>query len=620
MHPQTSNRSFSSLQIRVLLLLALLLFACFIIGRDLGTSSSKAQTSARASVKAPPKQQKRLESIIPRHLPIKVKVNNLNNSKWAHDLEVVVTNISQKPIYFLDLHIILPEIKSPAGPNVGFPLRYGRIDFVKFTTPVEPADVPIQPGGTHIFKIPANSAKGLDYLKAKEHTPEPKRIQLIFQVLNFGDGTGYADTGGTPVDIRKPVARNATCAPPHRASDSATQPAVSFLPASFLPVKFSMAETFKLLPGTTLPRPDINCPGTNCSFVKMGTYVCSRVCDPENPEHPSPTFVGSGDPEGACRIIGSTSDFCTDPNSGPIYCTDYQLYSCSQYSGPENTDTACSDGRDNDGDGYQDCNDSDCAFTSVCCGDQDGDSYTNADCGGDDCDDWNDSVNPGAAEVCNDGIDNNCNGITDGLQECWADCEARCTAVGAYCDTSTGNCYTPVVLDTSGGGVSLTDAAGGVDFDIDGNGAPNRLSWTEAGSDDAWLVLDRNGNGRIDNGTELFGDLTPQPASPDPNGFLALAEFDKPVNGGDGDGKISHLDAVFTSLRLWLDANHNGVSESGELRNLASLNITSISLDYRDSKRRDRHGNVFRYRAKVDGEGRNKVGRWAWDVFLVPGQ
>jgi hypothetical protein len=280
----------------------------------------------------------------------------------------------------------------------------------------------------------------------------------------------------------------------------------------------------------------------------------------------------------------------------------------------------CGDEIDNDCDLKKDCEDENC---QTVCTDYDDDGYNQLD---GDCDESNPNIHPNADETCGDNVDSDCDGNDPPCPPCEiGGCPSGCAwhcqlgycvqiAGGGPCQSS------PVLVDVAGDGFRLTGAAGGVNFDLNHDGVKERLAWTSAGSDDAWLALDSDGNGEIDDGAEMFGTYSPQPEPPagrERNGFTALAEFDKPAPGGNDDGLIDARDAAFSSLRLWRDANHDGVSQRGELYALPALGVEAVSLDYVAAGRRDRHGNEFRYRAKVYGTGRGGAGgRWAYDVFL----
>jgi hypothetical protein len=171
------------------------------------------------------------------------------------------------------------------------------------------------------------------------------------------------------------------------------------------------------------------------------------------------------------------------------------------------------------------------------------------------------------------------------------------------------------VLDPFDEGFHLTSLGDGVKFRIFRGGSLFQMSWTNAQWRNGWLALDRNGDGTIDDLTELFGNVTPQPPSANPNGFLALAVFDDPSNGGNGNGFIDPGDSVYARLTVWIDANHNGISEPNELHSLQELGIFKIGLAYHDNPFVDQYGNQFRYQGSVWDEGGNERNT-CYDVFL----
>ena len=152
-------------------------------------------------------------------------------------------------------------------------------------------------------------------------------------------------------------------------------------------------------------------------------------------------------------------------------------------------------------------------------------------------------------------------------------------------------------------GVQLTGASEGVFFDVDADGDLDHVAWTKPGTDTSLLAMDRNGNGRIDDGSELFGNATRMSdGRVAEHGFAALAELERTF--GDGDGMLSAADDAYQKLLLWTDVNHSGTSEPSELETLAHALISGVSTAFRESRRVDRFGNQFKYWGRAFLRGR----------------
>ena len=131
----------------------------------------------------------------------------------------------------------------------------------------------------------------------------------------------------------------------------------------------------------------------------------------------------------------------------------------------------------------------------------------------------------------------------------------------------------PLALDLDGDGIETLPGSAGVLFDFNGDGIKTGTGWVKG--DDGFLVLDLNGNGKIDSGAELFGvDTVKRNGVKAENGFDALSELDS-----NHDGAFSGLDEKFGDVRVWRDVNQDGISQPNELFSLSELNITSINLN-----------------------------------------
>lgn len=181
----------------------------------------------------------------------------------------------------------------------------------------------------------------------------------------------------------------------------------------------------------------------------------------------------------------------------------------------------------------------------------------------------------------------------------------------------------PMILDLGGRrGIITTGTDNPVLFDIDADGTPELITWSAPGGTQGFLVLDLNGNGVIDDGSELFGTATLlADGIQAEHGFEGLAQYDEPAQGGNSDGLINSEDRIWRRLRVWADANHDALTQRGELRQLERLGVVGLELEYIETRFFDKNGNWHRFRGyyqrRRPGNGRpNYTRELMEDVFF----
>lgn len=259
-----------------------------------GKTKGEPTAAEVALLKKQQKEERKFEDGIPKHVPVKVKIKKekeesfkeFDNEHWLRDIEIEVTNTGTKPIYFLDIRLSLPDTRGPDGNIIAWPLLFGRTDLSSVTEPLKPTDIPLKPGETHVFTIEDRFVIAWEGMVREGQLTQAKRVQVMFQLITFGDGTGY--WGGTAAPLphsKRPLAAapcvndktNEERSPPKSrfaAWNSSSESWLSNRLPAFLPAKFLVPEPT----GNTLEptgKPPVCCPGTSCTWAKQTLHALS---------------------------------------------------------------------------------------------------------------------------------------------------------------------------------------------------------------------------------------------------------------------------------------------------------------------------------------------------------
>jgi len=184
-----------------------------------------------------------------------------------------------------------------------------------------------------------------------------------------------------------------------------------------------------------------------------------------------------------------------------------------------------------------------------------------------------------------------------------------------------GDCNSPIVIDLGKNGFSFGGPEGAIYYDLLGVGKMSRIQWVAPNSDDVFLTHDTNGNGLIDDGSELFGNGTRMILENNrlaKHGFEAMAQWDLAPLGGNGNGVIDVHDAVWEALLLWQDKNADGISQNSELSAPSDMGLTRVGIFFKETPTYDEHYNILKYWGKAFKDSQPSKKFHVVDVFFKP--